>query len=458
MTTAPPPTNLGESARKKGASADADRRVDDLLAFIAAAPTSYHAVREVSERLAAAGFCRLGEGDSWTLASGQAVMMIRDGSLVALRLGTHSPAEAGFVLVGAHTDSPNLRLKPRSAGAFGNACLASVEPYGGLLMHTWLDRDLALAGQIFVAAEDGSVLPESRLVDLRRPLLRIPNLAIHLQRELRQEGFRVNSQHHLRPIWGLGANSQGLSGVLAEELALDPERITACELALYDLSPPQRCGAAGEFIASARLDNLASCHAALCALLASSPQSATQGIVLYDHEEVGSRSAQGAASTWLRQVLKRVVAGIEGSSRSAQSAYLRAASRSLLVSADMAHAIHPNYADRHDADHAPQLGAGPVVKTHAGQSYATEGWGAAVFRTLCRGEGFQAQEFVVRSDLPCGSTIGPISAAQLAMRTVDVGSPMWAMHSCREMAASADVDPMIRVLTALFGMPPCVAG
>jgi aspartyl aminopeptidase len=296
---------------------------------------------------------------------------------------------------------------------------------------------------------------EIQLVDLARPLLRVPSLAIHLYRELAQDGLKLNAQQHLAPVIGLGSKLT-LAELLCDELGSgtgakpDIGDILAYDLMAYDLQPAARSGAHGEFIHAARLDNLASSHAGLTALLdagAEGRTAATRTLVLYDHEEVGSRSARGAGGSFLEDVLARVAMGAGGDS---SQDLARAISRSWMISADMAHAIHPNYADRHEPGHAPRIGAGPVIKTNSNQSYASDAESAGFFAGLCGRVDVAPQQFVVRSDLGCGSTIGPISAARVGIRTVDVGNPMLSMHSCREMAGASDVEPMIAVLREFY--------
>ncbi len=424
----------------------ADAHARDLLAFIEAAPTPYHAVSEVADRLSGAGFRRFSERESWQLAPGDAGFVVRGGgSVAAFRLGRRSPAEAGFVIIGAHTDSPNLRIKPgHELTAHGYEQLA-VEVYGGVLLSTWLDRDLGIAGRVVL--EDGS----SRLIRLPGVFCRVPNLAIHLNREVNSGGLSLNPQTQLLPIAALEKAGAGLE--LRARLAAGlgdgvlPEQIKGTDLCLFDTQPPTLGGARGELIFSSRLDNLTSCHAAITALLDSTDaQEATRVVVLFDHEEVGSESAAGAGSQFLESVLARIVDAYAGP----RDAFARALSGSLLVSADMAHAVHPNYPDKHDKQHRPLLGQGPVLKLNASQRYATDGLSAARFRKACAKLGFEPQHFVSRNDIPCGSTIGPIAAAGLGLRTVDVGNPMLSMHSCREMAASADVPLMIQVLSELL--------
>ncbi|HKY36149.1 MAG TPA: M18 family aminopeptidase [Polyangiaceae bacterium] len=424
----------------------ADPLTRDLLAFIEAAPTPYHAVFELAARLDRAGFRRLFERDSFKLAPGESGYLVRGGgSIAAFRVGKKSPAEAGFAIVGAHTDSPNLRLKPKpELTAHGYEQLA-VEVYGGVLLHTWLDRDLGLAGRIVL--EDGS----TRLVRLPGIFGSVPSLAIHLNRDVNSAGLTLNAQTQLSPVAALEVEGGGLE--LLERVAaaagggVSPKAIQGTDLCLFDTLPPALGGARGELIYSARLDNLASCHAALTALLgASADADATRVIVLYDHEEVGSESASGAGSRFLEAVLTRLLEGQDAG----RDGLTRAVAGSLLVSADMAHALHPSYADKHDKLHRPLLGKGPVLKVNVAQRYATDGPTAARFRAACAKVDVEPQHFVSRNDIGCGSTIGPIAAAGLGLRTVDVGSPMLSMHSCREMAASADVPVMVRVLTAFF--------
>ena len=424
----------------------ADPGTRDLLAFIEAAPTPYHAVAEVAARLRNAGFRHLSERETWQLGPGERGFVVRGGgSIAAFIMGQKSPAEAGFAVVGAHTDSPNLRLKPNAQLTAHGYEQLMVEVYGGVLLSTWLDRDLGLAGRLVL--EDGS----TRLVRLPGTLCRVPSLAIHLNRDVNSNGLTLNAQTQLLPLAALEIDGGGLE--LRERLAaaagggVTAQAIIGSDLCLFDTQAPALGGARGELIFSARLDNLVSCHAGLSALLASQAASdATRVVVLYDHEEVGSESAIGAGSQFLEALLARLLACYPPQS----DGFARAIAGSLLVSADMAHAVHPNYPDKHDKQHRPVLGKGPVLKVNVSQRYVIDGPTAARFRTACARSGVEPQHFVSRNDISCGSTIGPIAAAGLGLRAVDVGGPMLSMHSCREMAASADVPVMIRVLTALF--------
>jgi len=423
--------------------------VVDLLHFIDRSPTPYHAVAESVDRLRAADFRAIGEGEVWDLAPGDRRYLVRhEGSLVAFQVGETSPAEGGFRIIGAHTDSPNLRVKPRPDVDGNGYRQLGVEPYGGALLHSWLDRDLSLAGRVTLR---GASEPRSVLIDFARPILRIPNLAIHLQRELNKEGLKLNAQQHMAPIIGL-EGSPDLRELLVSELRaqnqveIDSGDVLAFDLMTYDVQPSVVSGVRGEFIHAPRIDNLASCHAGLNALIGASSASLSQHtrvVVLYDHEEVGSRSANGAASPLLAEVLERCVCGFKSGE---PQGIERALSRSTLISADMAHAVHPNYSDLHEPEHRPVVGRGPVIKSNANQSYASDAQTAGLFAGLCDRLGIEPQHFVSRSDLGCGSTIGPITAARTGIRTVDVGNPMLSMHSCREMAGTADVEPMIAVL------------
>jgi aspartyl aminopeptidase len=427
--------------------------VQDLLSFIDRSPTPYHAVAEGVARLEAAGFTRLSEAALWDHGPGARHYVVRgEGSLAAFQVGSAPPAEAGFRILGAHTDSPNLRLKPQPDVQANGYRQLAVEPYGGVLLHTWLDRDLSLAGRVTLARPEGL---STRLIDFARPMLRIPNLAIHLFREIKDEGLKINAQQHLVPIVGL-EDSPGVRELLASELLaqeqgpVKPDEILSFDLMTYDTQPSGVIGSRGEFVSAPRLDNLASSHAALSALQRAGESGTapfSRVVVLYDHEEVGSRSAQGAGGTFLEDLLGRVVSGFKGGE---PQGLARAVAASLLISVDMAHAVHPNYSDKHESGHQPVLGKGPVIKVNANQAYASDAETAGYFGSLCRSVDVEPQHFVSRSDLACGSTIGPISAARVGIRTVDVGNPMLAMHSCREMAGTADVEPMIDVLSAFF--------
>jgi len=429
-------------------SATAPSASDDLLAYLDASPTPWHAVAESARRLEAAGFSRLDERAAWTLAPGDRRYVVRAGSsIAAIRMGAKPPAEAGFRLVGAHTDSPNLRLKPRPASARDvNLCL-DVEVYGSPILATWTDRDLGLAGRVAVRTKRGL---EERLVRLDGAPLRIPNVAIHLNRAVNDDGLKLDKHRHLAPVLarldGLAPPEGVVTSFIAAGAGCAPKEVAGFDLALFDLARAAYAGLHGEFITSARLDNLASCHAALSGLLAADVSDATAVALLFDHEEVGSESAEGASGSFARDLLARLALAFP-----APGGLERAVASSLLVSADMAHAVHPNQPEKHDGVHAPRINAGPAVKTNANRRYATDGATGGWFREVCRAAGAPSQEFVSRGDQPCGSTIGPLVASALGVRTVDVGNPMWSMHSIRETAGRDDVDALRRVLARCFG-------
>jgi aspartyl aminopeptidase len=423
---------------------------EDLLQFIGASPTPYHAVATLAAKLGACGYSQLDERDTWRLRPGDRRFVKRGGgTLVAFECGQRPPDSAGFLLLAAHTDSPNLRLKPTPDLQAVGYQQWGIEVYGGVLHSTWLDRDLSVAGR--VSSSGG----RTRLIDFRRPLCRISNLAIHLERTVNNDGLKLNPQKHLLPSFGLeGFEPASLLELVASELSerhherVTPSDILGFDLCLYDTQPGALAGAHGEFIHSARLDNLASCHAALVAFTTASAAGApTRVLVCHDHEEIGSQSSHGAKSRLLLAILERIALSYAESSVESTS---RALARSLLVSLDMAHAVHPNYAEKHDAEHQPRLGLGPTLKVNANQSYATDGVSRAFFEEVCRECSLEPQRFVSRNDLPCGSTIGPISAARLGIRALDVGNPMLSMHSCRESAGTADVAKLNRVLTHLL--------
>lgn len=412
----------------------------DLRAFSDVSPSPSHAVAEMGQRLRAAGFTALDEADRWTLVSGQTCFVVRGGgSIVAFRVGSAAPSEAGLRLLGAHTDSPTLKVRPHHDVRQAGYRLVGVETYGGLLAHTWLDRELTVAGR--VALRGGEV----RLVVLPGSPLRLPSLAIHLDRSVR-EGLTLDPQRHLVPMWSADLSTEpGLIEALAGELGVAVDDVVGHDLVLADTQPAAATGAEGTWIAAPRLDNQTSCHAGIHALIDAGPAAHTQVLVANDHEEVGSGSAEGARGSFLADVLSRIVAA---TGETDPQAVHQTFARSRLVSADAAHAVHPTRSDRHEPLHTPTLGGGPVVKVNANQAYATDARSGGWFTERCAEVGVPLQHFVSRNDLPCGSTIGPLTATRLGISTVDVGAPLLGMHSCRELASALDVPLMVRALTA----------
>ena len=414
--------------------------VASLLEFLAASPSPYHAVARAAARLDAAGFDVLAETEAWTDVPEQGYV-VRGGALVAWRRPAALPAHAPVRLVGAHTDSPNLRVKPRpDTGSAGWRQLA-VEVYGGALVNSWLDRDLGLSGRVVLA--DGEV----RLVRADRPLARVAQLAIHLDREVNERGLVLDKQAHLTPLWGLGQVREGqFAAWLAGLAGVADGEIAAWDLMFHDLTPPTRLGVDGELIASARLDNLCSCWCALEALAGAPAGDAVQLVALFDHEEVGSATATGAAGPLLEHVLTRLAA----TAGATADDWARSLAASVCVSADMAHAVHPNYPERHEPDHRPLPNAGPVLKINANQRYATDAVTAAHFTRACERAKVPWQVFVGRNNMPCGSTIGPITATRLGIATVDVGCAQLSMHSARELCGANDPAFLARALAAFL--------
>ncbi len=417
----------------------------DLCRFIDKSPTPFHAVSELSVSLSAVDFETLSEGDEWNLVAGGRYLVTRNGSAIAaFVVGTESLSVSGFKIIGAHTDSPNLQLKPNAGFDKAGYAQLAVEPYGGLLLASWLNRDLSIAGRVVVRSGNGELV--SKLLKIDRPLLSLPQLAIHLDREVNDKGVVLNKQTHTSPIFALTGVGSGEAGERLKELLrttvglTDDQKIIGTDLALFNIEPSTIGGLNDEFIYAPRLDNLASCHIAMLALMEVANPISTCVVVLYDNEEVGSQSAQGALSPFLKDILERL----------AGNNLKKAMSRSFCISADMAHAVHPNYTEKHEPKHSPVIGGGPVIKTNVNQRYASTGLSTAFFADLCKRAEVPYQNFVSRSDLACGTTIGPLTAAELGICTVDVGSPMLSMHSIREQAGVEDHFAMFQVLRVFF--------
>lgn len=418
---------------------------DELLAFLRSSPTPFHAVAEAAARLERAGFSRLEEGDSWAGDAGLgARYVLRGGALIAWIMPEDAEAERPFRILGSHTDSPTLRVKPMPDTATLGWRQVAVETYGGVLLNSWLDRDLGLAGRLVL--RDGT----ERLVNLDRPLLRVPQLAVHLDRSVNSEGLKLNPQQHLYPIWGLGEAREGdLIGFVAAEHGLSADEVLGWDLMTYDVQPGY-LGRDAEFVASGRMDNLVSVHASAAAMAAAAAEGVGAGpipvMAAMDHEETGSESTSGAAGPFLEAVLERLIE-LRGGRVEARA---RAYAGSFVASADMAHAVHPNYGERHDPGHRPLPNGGPVLKVNANQRYATDGRNRALWARACERAGVPWQTFVARNDIPCGSTIGPITATRLGISTFDVGVPGLSMHSAREMVGSEDPWMLAAALRAFL--------
>ena len=416
-----------------------------LCNFISRASTPFHAVAELSRRLEEGGFTRLNEEDVRELKPGRYFLTRNGSSIIAFVCGSASPPKEGFRMVGAHTDSPCLMVKPAPEKLRNGYFQLGVQVYGGALLNPWFDRDLSLAGRVSFQCDDGQL--RTALLDYREPLAIIPSLAIHLDRTA-NENRTVNAQTDILPILFQQSGDDPAdfrallkTRLLEEHPDCKVQQVLDFELAFYDTQAPAVIGLQREFVAAARLDNLLSCFVGLQALL-QSDGAASSLLVCNDHEEVGSLSAAGAQGPMLSSLLKRLAGG--------QHAYAELTERSLLISADNAHGIHPNYADRHDDNHGPLLNRGPVIKVNASQRYASNSETTGFFRMLAAAEEVPVQVFVVRNDMACGSTIGPITAAATGVRTLDVGVPTLGMHSIRETAGTRDAWDLCRVLRRFY--------
>jgi len=422
--------------------------------FLDQSPTAYQATASLVRKLEGKGYRRLFEADPWDLESGEKYYVTRnDSSLIAFHIGNKPVAEAGFKLIGAHTDSPALKIKRHGETKLCSYTRLGVEVYGGPIISTWLDRELSIAGRVAIRTEKTI---SSKLVDFRRPLAIIPNAAIHMNREI-NTGFEYNKQNHLPAILlaeEVAPNREILRELLAEEIGVDPIQIGETDLFLYDPTPAAIVGAQEEMLVSGRLDNLAMCYAIAEALGNAKTCPATLVGIFNDNEEIGSQTAMGADSTFLRDILDRITV-VQGGKK---DDFARALARSFLISADMAHALHPNYADKHDPNYRPLLNNGPVIKLNGNFRYATTAMQASYFEMICKEADVPCQKMMVRSDLPCGSTIGPITSALTSIQTVDVGNPMFAMHSIRETAGVKDQAYMERAFATFFQTDDVIDG
>lgn len=421
-----------------------DHLLDDLLAHLDASPSPHHSVASCVGRLRTAAFEPVHERDAWSDLP-TAGYLVRGGAMVAWRLPADDAPDVPMRIVGAHTDSPGLHVKPRPDLARHGWRQLAVEVYGGVLANSWLDRDLGIAGRVVLA--DGT----DRLVDVREPVARVPQLAVHLDRNVNESGLVLDRQQHLTPVWGLDVGVPGDFATWIADRACGGSAVGAAkwwELCLYDVQPAALLGADRSLLASGRLDNQLSCWAATNALIDADDPTHVTMIVLNDHEEVGSASETGASGPLLERVLERLVTARGGS----RDHLLRALAGSTCISADNAHAVHPNYPERHDHDHAPRVGGGPAIKLNANQRYATSADTATLFQTACEIAGVPWQVFVSRNNMPCGSTIGPLTATRLGIATADVGVPQLSMHSARELSGSGDPLHLAHALGAYFGM------
>lgn len=439
-----------------------DDYINEFIGFVGSSPSSYHAARFSAAMLVTQGFTEFTEDDAWgPVASGARGVVVRDGAVIAWRAGEGVSATSPVRVLGAHTDSPGFVLKPQPDFTAAGWSQAGVEVYGGPLINSWLDRDLGFAGRVVTRSG------EERLV-CTQAVARIPQLAIHLDREA-NSGLTLDRQRHTQPILAVSAPETSVIELLAAaanlpqpgepfaaaptaELTLDPARIAAADIAgtdvrLYDTQPASRIGAREEFLASPRLDNLSSTFAGLVALIETEPAPGTISVFAsFDHEELGSETRSGAAGPFLEDVLVRLRAGLGATPDEAA----RALAASWCLSADAGHSVHPNYQEKHDPNVRPLAGNGPMLKINANQRYASDAHGAALWQRACEAAGVQTQEFVSNNTVPCGSTIGPITATRIGIRTVDVGVPLLSMHSARELAHVDDLHGLARAIGAFY--------
>lgn len=419
--------------RRPTAAQRARAHAESLAAFIERSPSSFHAAAEAAAVLEEAGFALVDERGEWPDAPGGYVL-VRDGAFVAWRIPEPLPERARFAIVGAHTDSPGFRLKPEADRVSHGWRQLAVEVYGGPLLNSWLDRDLRLAGRL--ALRDGS----TRLV-ATGPVARIPQLAVHLDRTVNAEGLTLDAQAHTAPVTGPEAGPDARA-ILADAADVAAADIVAWDVGLADAQPPALIGAGEGMLAAGRLDNLVSVHAALGALVETVPAGVIPVVAAFDHEEVGSGTRSGAAGPLLETVIARIQQsrGLDADDRARELA------ASWCVSSDVGHSVHPNYPERHDEQSRPLAGGGTILKVNANQRYASDARGGALWAGVCANAGVAVQPFVSRNTIPCGSTIGPITAQRLGVSTVDVGIPILSMHSAREVCALTDADALARAL------------
>ena len=421
-----------------------DKVIKDFLDFLDGSGSRFHASREIKARLDKAGFTELSESEPLKLTKGGKYYLRRqDTATIAFVMGSGKPGKTGFNLAASHIDYPALKLKPAAIKTDKGITRIGTEVYGGPILSTWIDRELAIAGKVLIRTAKGI---QTELIDLKEPLAIIPNAAIHLNRDI-NKGFEYNKQTHLQAILGVDdARGNPLLATIAKKLKLKEEQIADYELFLYDAKPAELIGLNKDLVSAQGLDNLAMTHAILNVIMAADKPQQTSVAVLYDHEEIGSQTPQGAFSSLLSEVLERICLA-QGATR---EDYYLALRHSFLISADMAHAYHPAYAEKYDPDYAPLMNKGPVIKLNASHRYASTAESTVRFIQLCETAGVPYQKFLVRSDMPCGSTVGPIVAAQLGLHTVDIGNPIWAMHSIRETGGTEDHLYLIKALKEYY--------
>ena len=433
---------------------NAQQHTQDLLDFIDTSPSPWHVIASLEQYLAAFAFQRLQENEAWSLHSGGRYYVVRDdSSIIIFVAGQKDLTENGFKILGAHTDSPGLRLKPNPVINSDKMLRLAVEVYGGPILATFSDRDLSLAGRLAYQTDNGEIA--SRLLRFEQPLLRLPNLAIHMNRTVNEDGLKLNKQTELPLVFASTTEQQlaadQFSSLIQQASGLEAEQILSWEFNVYDTQKGVFWGENQAFYADSQLDNLASCHAGIKALLSEAALNGGNTLVcaFFDHEEIGSESCKGAAGSFLPDILARIGFAMSVDTQG----YQRALANSLMISADMAHAYQPNFPNAFEPGHKIIVNQGPVIKINANHRYASNCLSEARFIQLCRQAEVPFQKYAHRGDLPCGSTIGPIASAKLGIATADVGNPMWAMHSIRESAGTLDHAYMTAALTQFFSSP-----
>lgn len=410
----------------------------DLIDFIYESPTAFHAVETVKNVLDKNGFSELKETEKWNLKPEEKYYVVKNNSAItAFIMGRESVITNGFKIVGVHTDSPTFRIKPHAEmTSDGSYLKLNTEVYGGPILNTWMDRPLSIAGRVILKSSN-PMKPNCKLLNIKKPILIIPNIAIHMNREV-NKGFEVNSQKHTLPLVGMIndklSKEDFLLNTVASELNIDKNEIIDFDLFLYEYEKGCIMGINDEFISSGRLDDLSMVHAALEAIINSKPSSATNVLVCFDNEEIGSTTKQGADSIFLSSILERIVEKEE----TGKEAYFRALSNSFIISSDLAHAVHPNFEEKSDPTNRPVINKGPVIKINANFSYTTDAYSSAIYEGICKEDSIPVQKFVNRSDSRGGSTIGPISWSHVNIPSVDIGNPILAMHSIRELGGVDD--------------------
>lgn len=424
--------------------------IDSLLNFLDESPVNFLAAQTITRLLDDAGFSRLDPADAWELAPGGKHYVVKNGSAVFAFVVGNGGADAGFKIISAHSDSPGFRIKPKAEmKCDGDIVKLNTEVYGGPILYTWFDRPLSIAGRVMLRTAN-PLYPEARTINFRRPLLTIPHLAIHFNRAV-NDGNPLSRQKDMLPVIGIVKTELErenlLLNLVAEELGVSRSEILDFDLSLYDTTPACRLGLNDEFVSAGRLDDLMMVHAAITALLESDDMAMTRVAAIFDNEETGSGTKQGAASPVLDHILRRIAITAFGAS---DEDYLRGIARSFMISADNGHAIHPNYPEKQDPTNHPVVGGGPVIKINANCKYMTDADSAAVFRAICEQAEVPFQYFVNHSDVAGGSTLGNILTSQIDLRGVDMGAAIWAMHSVRETGSVADHDAIIRAFIQFF--------